>query len=77
MNGTPCDRCGFCCICNPCVLSLSMHGQCDCPELVWDGERYECKLAETYGDVLGIGEGCESHNPFRKCVRNRDHERRR
>jgi hypothetical protein len=77
----PCVGCGFCCLKTPCGASLRIHGTTDvCPELNWNGSRYECKLmtrpgqiGERYRKELYAGAGCcAGLNSWRKEVKERD-----
>lgn len=59
----PCVQCGYCCKKARCVLSQIVEGPkadpgAPCPYLSFDGEKYNCGLAETYTIQLYIGEGC-------------------
>ena len=56
-----CVGCGHCCITAICTLGQSIYKvnhDADCPALIWNGNRYICKLANEYKKILAIGEGC-------------------
>ncbi|HOK07353.1 MAG TPA: hypothetical protein PK836_09045 [Syntrophales bacterium] len=77
----PCVGCGYCCCRNPCVFGVVRHGSGDfpvCPELFWNGRRYECRLmaggggeSAFYRRELEAGRGCRTPNPWRRDVRER------
>jgi len=51
----PCCRCGLCCLAEPCLASLVVHGEVEiCPSLFFDGDEAECRIA----DLIPIGDGC-------------------
>ena len=76
-----CVGCGFCCIKSTCVLGQMWYGvepTTRCPGLVWNGERYICKMVEERPDdeslkiELAIGAGCCSGlNTWRRKVKER------
>jgi hypothetical protein len=63
-----CRGCGYCCHQATCSLGVSLFGAIHpCPALIWDGEKYRCKLANDFEDALYIGSGCCSPlNSWRK-----------
>ena len=68
ISAKPCVGCGFCCRKSRCYLGAQKHGPGpDCPELVWNGERWRCQLIldneelktnPTINFDLAIGAGC-------------------
>ena len=76
----PCVGCGYCCIKTPCSAALRLYpGVTECPELKWDGSRYQCGLmlkpggiGQRYREELYAGAGCCcSLNSWRKDVKQR------
>lgn len=68
-----CRGCGYCCYEATCSLGVNLFGTTHpCPALIWDGEKYRCKLANDFEDALYIGSGCcSSLNSWRKEVKER------
>lgn len=71
--GSPCNRCGLCCLWEQCPLSLQAFGKAKrCPALEHTGEGYACglitgghpDLAMAAGQALGIGRGCDTTAPW-------------
>lgn len=68
VEAKPCVGCGFCCRKARCYLGAQKHGAgTDCPELVWNGERWRCQLVLDNEELktnpmisfdLHIGAGC-------------------
>ena len=71
-HGSPCTRCGLCCIATLCELARSIFHQTSgpCPALVWEGENSACGLvvasqqhapdyAKAAALVIGSGDGCD------------------
>lgn len=67
----PCNRCGFCCLAQPCPAELRIFGPRQpgktCPALSFVGDVASCgvyeTLAKTHGEVfakreMGVGAGC-------------------
>lgn len=61
-----CVGCGFCCIKTPCDVARRIYGNVkECPDLIWNGDRYICRLMTLSGELgikyrseLYAGEGC-------------------
>lgn len=72
-----CVGCGYCCITAQCVPSVMVYNIKErCPDLIWNGSRYICRLIDKIPDmnkVLAIGEGCCSplFNTWRTNVTER------
>lgn len=59
----PCNRCGFCCLAQPCPAELAVHGPRKpggrCPELSFNGDVATCGMIAKLGELkMGIGVGC-------------------
>jgi hypothetical protein len=59
----PCNRCGFCCLAQPCPAELLVYGPRPpggkCPELSFDGDVATCGMIAKLGaERMGIGVGC-------------------
>lgn len=70
-----CVGCGYCCIKTMCAVGEWVHGSVEerCPYLVWNGARYDCKIAKDYAEHLHIGAGCcSSLNTWRQDVHQRE-----
>jgi hypothetical protein len=72
-EGSPCNRCGLCCLWEQCSISVEMFGpQRRCPVLERVGDGYACGLitkgpplvAMVVGLALGIGTECDSGAPW-------------
>jgi hypothetical protein len=59
----PCNRCGFCCLAQPCPAELVIFGPRapggKCPALSFEGDVATCGLVATYSrEKMGIDQGC-------------------
>lgn len=72
-EGSPCNRCGLCCLWEPCAISIEIFGRRPrCPVLESTGDGYACglitqsppALAMAVGLALGIGTECDSSAPW-------------
>lgn len=70
-----CIGSGFCCFMEPCRAAIELHGEgvVDCPELIFRGGRYWCKLIESnHKLVKNIPKGCGAvWNGWRKDIKER------
>lgn len=71
--GSPCNRCGLCCLWEQCPISIDMFGEHRiCPALEKAGDGYACGLitnsppavAMLVGKALGIGTECDADAPW-------------
>lgn len=70
-----CVGCGHCCLTAICVigqLEFNVNCKSKCPGLIWNGNRYICKLANKYKRQLAIGAGCcQPLNNWRSHIKER------
>lgn len=69
-----CIGCGFCCIEMPCFSVMEIHGPVrKCPELVWNGECYLCRIIEYRREREVVTEFCcYPSNVWRLDVKQRE-----
>ena len=54
-----CIGCGYCCLETPCSTAMELHGPVKtCPELVWNGRRYRCKIIDLRREKGLVNEFC-------------------
>ena len=70
-----CIGCGYCCWEAPCSTAMELHGPIKiCPELVWDGRRYRCKIIDLRREKGLANEFCcRPLNKWRLSIKQRKH----